>query len=353
IQKANPQPGETEQARERLEVLSHSGKLLEAANLGYHNLYESEASILSILAQTQRFLRDASQHDVQLQPLVEEVESARIGLQDIAYALRDYANQVDADPHELERIQARLAELERLHRKYGPDLLGHLDKVRREIDSIGLTETKKEDLERKLSAIREQYERAALALSHRRRTATRRLESAVERELKTLAMPNARFRVSWEDVLPGRASGIDRPEFLISANHGEDPMALKSIASGGELSRIMLALRTVLTTDRAHKTLVFDEVDAGIGGKAAETVGKKLKQLSSRYQILCVTHLAQMAAFADHQYRIEKVVQDGRTVTRVEVMTGEARVDELARMMSGSRVTEAARQHVRELLGLL
>jgi DNA repair protein RecN (Recombination protein N) len=352
IQKTNPQPGETEQARERLEVLSHSGKLLEAANLGYHNLYESEASVLSILAQTQRSLRDASQHDVQLQPLVEQVEAARIGLQDIAYALRDYANQVDADPHELERIQARLAELERLHRKYGPDLLGHLDKVRREIDSIGLTETKKEDLERKLSAIHEQYERAALALSHRRRTATKRLESLIERELKTLAMPNARFRVAWGDVMPGRASGIDRPEFLISANPGEDPMALKTIASGGELSRIMLALRTVLTTDHARKTLVFDEVDAGIGGKAAETVGKKLQQLSSRYQILCVTHLAQMAAFADHQYRIEKVVQDGRTVTRVEVMTGDARVDELARMMSGSRVTDAARQHVRELMGL-
>jgi DNA repair protein RecN (Recombination protein N) len=115
----------------------------------------------------------------------------------------------------------------------------------------------------------------------------------------------------------------------------------------------MLALRTVLATDRGHKTLIFDEVDAGIGGKAAETVGKKLKELSSRYQILCVTHLAQIAAFADHQYRIEKVVHDGRTATRVEFMTGDARIDELARMMSGSRVTDAARQHVKELLGLV
>ena len=127
-------------------------------------------------------------------------------------------------------------------------------------------------------------------------------------------------------------------------------MPLARVASGGELSRVMLALRTVLADDRPHKTLVFDEVDAGIGGKAAETVGQKLKDLSGRYQILCVTHLAQIAAFADYQYRIEKVVAGGRTLTRVEAMTGEARVDELARMMSGSRVTEAARQHIKELL---
>lgn len=353
IQKANPYAHETEQARQRLDVLSHSGKLLEAATLGYQNLYESETSVLSILAQTQRPLRDVSQYDIRLQPIVEQVEAARIAIQDVAYALRDYADHVDADPHELERLQSRLAELERLHRKYGLDLLGHLETVRREIDSIGLTENKKEDLERKLATVRGHYERAAGALSQRRRNATKKLESSVERELKSLAMPNARFRVSWEDVQPGRASGLDRPEFLISANPGENPMPLKTVASGGELSRIMLALRTVLATDRVHKTLIFDEVDAGIGGKAAETVGKKLKELSLRYQILCVTHLAQIAAFADHQYRIEKVVQDGRTATRVEFMTGDARIDELARMMSGSRVTDAARQHIKELLGLV
>ena len=138
-------------------------------------------------------------------------------------------------------------------------------------------------------------------------------------------MPHARFKIDWTDVTPGRASGIDRPELLISANPGEEPWPLEKIASGGELSRVMLALRTVLAVDRTQKTLVFDEVDAGIGGKAAETVGQKLKELSSRYQVLCVTHLAQIAAFADHQYRIEKLVPNGRTVTRVEPLSGEAR----------------------------
>jgi DNA repair protein RecN (Recombination protein N) len=350
IQKVNPKANETEEARRRVEVLSYSGKLLETATRSYENLYESEESVLSVLAHIQRSLRDAAQHDPRLQPYVEHMEVSRIGIQEIAYALRDYANQVDANPQELERVQTRLAELERLHRKYGPDLLEHLEKVRREMDSIGLTENKKDELEKRFSAVRQEYGRAADALSKRRRGATKSLESAVQQELKSLAMPHARFVLAWEDVSPGRSTGTDRVEFRISANPGEDPMPLARVASGGELSRVMLALRTVLADDRSHKTLVFDEVDAGIGGKAAETVGQKLKDLSGRYQILCVTHLAQIAAFADYQYRIEKIVADGRTLTRVESMTGEARVDELARMMSGSRVTEAARQHIKELL---
>jgi DNA repair protein RecN (Recombination protein N) len=350
IQKADPRPGETDNVRERLSVLSNAGKLVEAATRGHEALYESETSVLSILSQTQRSLRDASQHDARLQPIVEQTEAARISIQDIAYSLRDYADQVDADPQELERLQARLSDLERLHRKYGPDLLDYLQKVRREMDSIGLTESKKEELQQKIAALKEQYASVAASLSKKRRTASKKLETAVERELKSLAMPHARFTVGWKDVVPGRANGLDSPELLISANPGEDPRPLEKIASGGELSRVMLALRTVLAVDRTHKTLVFDEVDAGIGGKAAETVGQKIKELSARYQILCVTHLAQIAAFADHQYRIEKQVANGRSVTRVDQLKGEARVEELARMMSGTRVTDAARQHVKELL---
>jgi DNA repair protein RecN (Recombination protein N) len=350
IQKVNPKPGETEHARERLGVLANAGKLLEAAAHGFEALYESETSALSSVAQVQRAVRDAAQHDGRLQAIADQIETARISLQDIAYALRDYANQVDADPQELERVQSRLAELERLHRKYGPDLLEHLHKVRREMDSIGLTESKKDQLQAKIADFRQEYSVLAGQLSKRRRGASKKLEATVERELHSLAMPNARFKITWTDIAPGRASGIDHPELLISANPGEEPWPLEKIASGGELSRVMLALRTVLAVDHRQKALVFDEVDAGIGGKAAETVGQKLKELSSRYQILCVTHLAQIAAFADHQYKIEKMLAEGRTVTRVEALAGEARIEELVRMMSGSRVTDAARQHVKELL---
>jgi DNA repair protein RecN (Recombination protein N) len=350
IQKARTEPGESSRVRERLDVLSNAGKLLASATRGYEALYDSETSVLSLLAQTQRALKDASQHDSRLQPILEQAEAARISIQDIAYALRDYANQVEADPQELERVQGRLAELERLNRKYGPDPLDYLQKVRREMDSIGLTETKKEALQRKITDLQGQYSSSAALLSKKRRTASEKLEGAVERELKSLSMPQARFSIEWKDVTPGRSNGIDRPEFLISPNPGEELRPLEKIASGGELSRVMLGLRTILAVDRSHKTLVFDEVDAGIGGKAAETVGQKLKELSTKYQILCVTHLAQIAAFAGHQYRIEKLVLDGRSVTRVDHLAGDARVEELARMMSGSRITEAARQHVKELL---
>jgi DNA repair protein RecN (Recombination protein N) len=350
IQKADPKPDEIEQVRERLGVLSNAGKLLDAAARGYDALYESETSALSTVVQIQRAIREAAQHDPRLQPIAEQIEAARISLHDIAYTLRDYANQVDADPQELERVQARMAELERLHRKYGPNLLEHLQKVRREMDSIGLTETKKEQISNKIVGLKRQFSDLAAQLSKKRRASSKKLQTAVENELRSLAMPHARFTVAWSDVTPGRASGIDKPELLISANPGEDPWPVEKIASGGEISRVMLALRTVLAVDHRKKVLVFDEVDAGIGGKAAETVGQKLKELSSRYQVLCVTHLAQIAAFADHQYRIEKLVLDGRTVTRVEPLNGDARVEELVRMMSGSRVTDAARQHVKELL---
>lgn len=350
ITKAQPKPGETPYLHERLEVLTHAGKLLESAARGYEAFYESETSVLSVLASVQRALKDASQHDNRLQSIVEQTETARISIQDVAYALRDYADQVDADPQELERIQARLSDLERLHRKYGPDLLDYLQKVRSEMDNIGLAQTKKEEIQSQIEQLREQYTKVARSLSRKRRGASKQLQSSVERELRSLAMPHARFTIDWTDVLPGRARGIDRPELRISANPGEEPQPLDRVASGGELSRIMLALRTVLAVERQHKTLVFDEIDAGIGGKAAETVGQKLKELSRRYQVLCVTHLAQIAAFADHQYRIDKQVLDKRTLIRVDPLVGDSRIDELARMMSGSRVTETARQHVKELL---
>jgi DNA repair protein RecN (Recombination protein N) len=350
IQKASPKSGESDEARAKLDVLAHAGKLHDAAALGYDILYDSDSSVSSLLGQTQRALRDAVQFDKRLDPIIEQAEAARILIQDIADALRDYSSRIEADPRELERLQSRLAELERLQRKYGPDLLGHLNRVQVEMDSIGLTESRKEELEEKISGLFGDYSKAAEALSRKRRTASKTLEDRVVRELKSLAMPNTRFEMHWSDVTPGRARGIDRAEFRISANPGEEPRPLDRIASGGELSRIMLALRTVMTVDRAQKTLVFDEVDAGIGGKAAETVGKKLQELASRYQVLCVTHLAQIAAFAAHQYSIEKLVLDGRTVTHVEPLAGPARIEELARMMSGTRVTEAAREHIKELL---
>ena len=350
IEQVRPQAGETERLREHIRRLEHSGKLAEAVQGGYEALYEAESSILAQIAAIERPLSEAEAYDNRLGGTTEQIASARSILEDAAYSLRDYMQRLDTDPEEMENGQARLAELERLHRKYGPDLLHHLGKVLEELDSIGLTETKRSGAEERLAATRKDYEEAARELSVTRRKRSREFGRAVREEVRSLAMPQADFDIRWETLNPGRATGIDRPALLLAPNPGEEAAILSEIASGGELSRTMLALRAVLAVDGRDKTLVFDEIDAGIGGEAAETLGRKLKDLSSSYQVLCVTHLPQVARFADHHSRIEKAQVKGRTVTRVESLRGDQRVDELARMMSGSSVSAAARRHVKELL---
>ncbi len=349
IEGVNSRPGETQRLRERVRVLEHSGKLLETASNSYQTLYEAESSVLSTLATVEKSLREVAAYDSSLENIVEQSASASATVEDMAYALRDYVQNIDADPAELEHLQGRLAELERLHRKYGPDLLVHLAKVIRELDNLGLTETRKADISRQLTELRDNYARVAAELRAIRHRVSTTLEQSVTGELRSLAMPSADFSIRWQAVEPS-ATGIDLPVLLLAPNPGEEPAPLSHIASGGELSRVMLALRTVMAVDGGDKSLVFDEIDAGIGGEAAETVGRKLRELSGSYQVLCVTHLSQIARFADHHYRIEKLVVDGRTVTRSETLDGSARVEELARMMSGPDVSDAARRHVKELL---
>ena len=351
IEQVRPKPGETDALRETVRRLEHSGKLFEAANGGYQALYEAEDSVLARVAGVERALAEILTFDPRLAAIMEQASSARLQIEDLAYALRDYLNQLEIDPGQVDDVQRRLAGLERLHRKYGADLLGHLDTVVRELDSIGLKETRRTEVTRRLDALRSDYRKAAEQLSRRRREGAARLEAEVTSELRSLAMPRADFSIRWTTLEKGRATGIDAPLLLLAANPGEEPGLLAAIASGGELSRTMLALRTVLAAEGSGRTLVFDEIDAGIGGEAAETVGRKLKHLSGSYQVLCVTHLAQIARFAGRHIRIEKHLDGGRTVTRVEELDAGERVEELARMMSGPRVSDAARKHVRELLG--
>ena len=265
IEALNTQDGETERLRERVRVLEHSGKLLETAAESYQALYEAEPSVLSMLAAVEKSLREVAAYDRSLENIVEQSASASATVEDMAYALRDYVQTIDADPAELEHLQGRLAELERLHRKYGPDLLTHLAKVIRELDNLGLAETKKADIRRQLTELRDNYARAAGDLRTIRHRVSKTLEQSVTEELRSLAMPMADFSIRWKPVEPS-ATGMDLPVFLLAPNPGEDPGPLAQIASGGELSRVMLALRTVLAVDGGDKTLVFDEIDAGIGG---------------------------------------------------------------------------------------
>ena len=350
IERIGPKTGETEILGEKVRVLANSEKLLEAAAGGYDALYEADSSILSQLATVERNIRNARSHDTRLANISDQAATARTLVEDLAYALRDYLNQLEVDPGELEQLQTRLAELERLHRKYGPDLLAHLETVIQELDNIGLRDSKQIEITGQLEKLRSRYREAAEELSQRRKARSPILSKSVTSEIRSLAMPGASFKIDWTGLDPGRATGIDAARLLLSPNKGEAAGLLSEIASGGELSRAMLALRTVMVANDTEHTLVFDEIDAGIGGEAAETVGRKLKRLSKSYQVMCVTHLAQIARFADQHARIEKLVVDKRTVTRVEILSGDGRIEELARMMSGPKVSEAARRHVRELL---
>ena len=350
IERVAPEPGETDRLRAQVGVLQHSERLFEAASGGYQRLYEAEASILEQLTAIERTLRNVLKYDSRLAAIGEQTESARAMVEELAFALRDYMNRLDIEPRKLDTLQERLSDLERLHRKYGADLVAHLEKVIQEMDTIGLRKSRRDQVSRRLSEIRDRYAEAAGGLSRARRAISGKLGERVTAEIRSLAMPEAQFRIAWKSIDPGRANGIDSPLFMLAPNPGEESAPLSAIASGGELSRTMLALRTVLAGDGETGVLVFDEVDAGIGGEAAETVGRKLKDLSEVYQVLCVTHLAQIARFADRHSRIEKLVVKGRTVTRAELLSGNARVEELARMMSGPSVSDAARKHVEELL---
>ena len=269
------------------------------------------------------------------------------------------------NPSRLDRIEERLVEVDRLKRKYGESVEAVMTYGRRiegELEELQEADRKVESIEKELQALESDYLSRARSLSLRRRKAAEKLECSMGRELGQLAMEKTRFRVAFSSApgrggqassgprVPGTATGTDVIDFLISPNPGEDLKALAKIASGGEVSRIMLALKTIRSIDDGGKTLIFDEVDSGIGGRAADVVGRKLKVLSRVNQVLCVTHLPQIASYADNHFHIEKRVEKDRTVTRVVRLDRESRVREIARMISGERVTENVLKHAAELL---
>ena len=273
-------------------------------------------------------------------------------------AVRDYLDRLEADPARLEEVESRLAAIERLKRKYGSSLeevLAFLENVRAQLEVIETAGDRRTKLEREMAQASEAYRAAAEDLTKRRKSTANKLAEKAGKELAALALENAVFRI---EIEPGGWSehGADRVAFLISANAGEEPRTLDKVASGGELSRIALALKTSVgqksRDNGVPRTLVFDEIDTGIGGRVAEAVGRRLKKLSASNQVLCVTHLAQVAGFADHHYFVEKREVKGRTVAEVEELTGEARTREIGRMLSGQRVTPEALKHAEQLIRL-
>jgi DNA repair protein RecN (Recombination protein N) len=366
IDAAALKPGEDAQLEQERAVLRNVAKLQENANAAYAALYEEQESVSTQLRTALKRVEELARIDASLQRVVETLQSAAIGVEDASYSIRDYMDALEADPKRLDEIESRLALIERLKRKYGgtlasstlDDVLAFLGDVRAKMEAIETAGERKARLEQDLMQASAVYRERASALTSARNAAAERLSKKVETELDSLALENAVFRIEVREA-NWTENGADRVEFLISANAGEEPRALDKVASGGELSRIALALKTSLGYSPPHarangvqRTLVFDEIDSGIGGGVAEAVGRRLKKLSASNQVLCVTHLAQVAGFADHHYSVEKREVKGRTVAEIEELTGDARTREIGRMLSGQKVTPEALKHAEQLIRL-
>ena len=359
IEKAGLGAGEEEALRQEKRLQASAGRLAGLSEEAYQLLYEDEQSVLTRLGQVDRKIEELAAIDPRFTAYVEARTAVRAQLDDLALFLRDYRETLQVSPGRLDEIESRLATLERLKKKYGATLeevLAFGARCRQELEAMGSPEQEEARLLAEEQKTRAAFVKLGKALSSKRREAAAQLEKKVESELGQLAMPKTKFRVRFvpeapaDDLAGASERGLETAEFLLSPNPGEELRPLARIASGGELSRILLALNSVAAVDTAGKVLVFDEVDAGIGGGVAETVGRKLKGLSKRHQVLCVTHLPQIASLADHHFSVRKRVEKGRTVTEAQSLSGDERIDEVARMLAGEAITESARKYARELV---
>jgi len=376
IEEARLESGEDERLEAEKRVLANAERIYNAAMNAFDLLYEGNGSAASSLRGAQKQVEDLARYEPRFQDALTALESARISVEDVGATVRDYAGGIQASPEHLAQVEDRLALIDRLKRKYGPTLEEVLQfgaEVARKLSEIENKDEILRQLHGESAKAADNYLKAARTLSKRRADSARKLEKLVEVEIKDLAM-KATFRIqrtTSEEERDWSASGIDQAVYMISTNPGEPMRQLEHIASGGELSRVMLALKASVESEnpasrktgekrgtpmigshmiRSQKTLVFDEIDSGIGGRAAEAVGKKLKSLSRSNQVLCVTHLPQIATFGDQHFVIEKKEHGGRTRTSIRPVTGEERTEEVARMLSGAKLTETSRKHAEQMI---
>ena len=398
IEKAKLQPGEDTELEEEKRRLNNVEKLSALSEDSYALLYEDEASTLTTLERAARKVEELAEYDNHFAPYIEQLRSAEAVVGDLAISLRDFSTHLEFSPERLEEIEGRLAEISRLKRKYGGSIdaiLQHLRESKERLDAIENTEFREEELRKQLAAARAEYVAAASELHDARVKAAAKFEKEIERELRAVALEKARFKVEIDSPASGRsasmneragdgpksnvqspksserarldvghstfdsneaaekffsARGFDRVEFYFSANPGESPKPLARVASGGEASRLMLIVKTVSKAQTDGKAAVFDEVDVGIGGRVAEAVGLKLKELSKTQQVLCVTHQPQIASLADRHFAVNKEVNRGRTTVQIRELERPERVEEIARMLAGETISETARTHAKELL---
>jgi len=357
IDAARLKPNEDADLDSERRVLKNVARLQEHANIAYASLYDAPESAAAQMRVARKRIEELCRIDPSLAGLMESLKPAEIAVDEAASTMRQYLDRLEADPNRLEEVESRLESIDRLKRKYGgsvAEILAFLDDVSAKMASVESAGERRAALETRVKQLADSYAGVAERLSKVRAEGARKLARAVERELESLAMQNTVFRVKL-DKSEWSERGADAAEFLISANPGEEPRPLERVASGGELSRIALALKTCLRqppSSGTPRTLVFDEIDAGIGGAVAESVGRRLKKLAGSSQVLCVTHLAQVAGFADHHYLVEKREVKGRTVAEIEELPPEARKREIGRMLSGERVTPEALKQAEQLMRL-
>jgi len=354
IERANLRIGEEEELLAEEKKLAHAEKLTEAINKAYRNLFSSEGEkgAYDHLAQAADLLKEALAIDSSLFEWQQEIQNLAQGVQEIALTLKKYSENIEYNPQNLEIIQARLFELKRLMQKYGnstAEILDYHSKIEQHLKEIEGSSFKTEELEKAIKIEEENLKELSLKLTSLRREGALKLEAKVEEELKDLLMPSTCFVVKLKPLPQVSATGAESAEFYFTPNPGEPLKPLIKTASGGELSRVMLAIKNALNEKDVVPTLIFDEVDSGLGGKAAQAIAEKLFKISRLNQVISVTHSPQVASFADRHFEIEKEVKDGSTFTKVYLLERLERVEELARMLAGSD-TKLAKEHARELL---
>jgi DNA repair protein RecN (Recombination protein N) len=374
IEEARVQAGEDDRLETEKRVLANAEKIYNAAIQAFDLLYEGDGSTSSSMRAAQKQIEELARYEPKFQEALAALETARISVEDVGATVRDYAGGIHASPEHLAEVEDRLALFDRLKRKYGPSLENVIEfgaDVARKVSEIENKDEILRELRAELATAGADYLRAARALSKKRQDAARKLEKQVELEINDLAMKSTfRIEITTSEAEGNwSAAGIDQVVYMIATNPGEPMRQLEHVASGGELSRVMLALKVSVEAGSkeraarapspakagnarasAQRTMVFDEIDTGIGGRAAESVGKKLKALARAHQVLCVTHLPQIATFADHHYVIEKKAWGGRTRTSIRAIVGEERTEEVARMLSGAKLTDTSRKHAEQMI---
>jgi len=352
IAAARLKAGEEQELEEQRQILASAGKLSSVSGEAFEVLYGGDGAILGQLRRISASVREIAGIDHGLADLAAALEEAYLQLEDSAISLRDYTTRVESDPAALQQADDRLDQISRLKRKYGvsvEEVLAFKQQIDSELEELRGREHDRQKLEAERDGLWKQLRKTGADLTVRRTKYAAKLKQALETEAHQLAMKGAIVEPALEGLTEPRTTGFERVEFLFSPNPGEPPRPLAKIASGGELSRLMLAFKQVLPEGDVP-TLVFDEVDTGISGATSELVGRKLKNVAARQQVLCITHLPQVASFADQHLRVEKQVQGGRTTTGITVLDGTERTREIARMLAGEKVTDSALAHAAEML---